>query len=141
MVGSLLYLSVCTRPDIAEAVGKLARYMAKPTAAHWGAAKGVLRYLAGTAEMGITFKGSEAPLVGYCDSDYAGDIDSRRSTTGYVFIVHGGAVSWNSKLQATVEYLLRKPVTDAAAVNRSLAPLKQPSRLFDLLNPAYLAAR
>ena len=102
LVGSLLYLSVCTRPDIAEAVGKLARYMAKPTAAHWGAAKGVLRYLAGTAEMGITFKGSEAPLVGYCDSDYAGDIDSRRSTTGYVFIVHGGAVSWNSKLQATV---------------------------------------
>jgi len=102
LVGSLLYLSVCTRPDIAEAVGKLARYMAKPTAAHWGAAKGVLRYLAGTAGMGITFKGGEAPLVGYCDSDYAGDIDSRRSTTGYVFIMHGGAVSWNSKLQATV---------------------------------------
>jgi hypothetical protein len=56
-------------------------------------------------------------------------------------LVSSTSVQDLSKLQATVEYLLKKPVTDAAAVNRSLAPLKQPSRLFDLLNPAYLAAR
>ena len=76
--------------------------MSKPTAVHWSAAKGVLRYLASTIDYGITFSGGDAPLVGYCDSDYAGDVDSRRSTTGYVFIMHGGAISWNSRLQPTV---------------------------------------
>ena len=102
LVGSLLYVAVCTRPDIAQAVGALARFMSKPTAVHWSAAKGVLRYLASTIDYGITFSGGDAPLVGYCDSDYAGDVDSRRSTTGYVFIMHGGAISWNSRLQPTV---------------------------------------
>ncbi|GAQ93539.1 hypothetical protein KFL_016330010 [Klebsormidium nitens] len=63
-VGSLLYLSVCTRPDIAQAVGALARYMAGPTEAHWRAALGVVRYLAGTAEDGVTFGKSDETLVG-----------------------------------------------------------------------------
>ena len=102
LVGSLLYLSVCTRPDIAQAVGALARYMADPTEAHWRAALGVVRYLAGTAELGVTFGGSAEPLVGYADADYGGDVDSRRSTTGYVFLVYGGAASWSSRLQPTV---------------------------------------
>ena len=101
LVGSLMYLSVCTRPDISQAVGALARYMAKPTMAHWQAAKGVLRYLAGTADYGIVFTGGTG-LETYCDADYAGDIDSRRSTTGYVFILNGGAISWSSRLQQTV---------------------------------------
>ena len=101
LVGSLMYLSICTRPDISQAVGALARYMAKPTMAHWQAAKGVLRYLAGTADYGIVFTGGTG-LETYCDADYAGDIDSRRSTTGYVFILNGGAISWSSRLQQTV---------------------------------------
>jgi len=101
LIGSLMYLSICTRPDISQAVGALARYMANPTMAHWQAAKGVLRYLAGTANYGILF-GSSAGLEAYCDADYAGDIDSRRSTTGYVFILNGGAISWSSRLQQTV---------------------------------------
>jgi hypothetical protein len=100
LIGSLMYLSVCTRPDIAQAVGALARYMASPTAAHWQAAKGVLRYIAGTPGFGITFSGLD--LAAYCDADYAGDLDSRRSTTGYVFTLGGGAISWSSRLQPTV---------------------------------------
>jgi hypothetical protein len=103
LVGSLLYLSVCTRPDIAYAVGALARHMSNPSMDHWTAAKGVLRYLAGTADYGIYFKaGTTGELVGYCDADYAGDISTRRSTTGYTFILHGGCISWSSRLQPTV---------------------------------------
>ena len=72
---------------------------------HWHAAKGVLRYLAGTSDLGITYTsggpGSGA-LQGFCDADYAGDVDSRRSTTGYVFVLNGGAISWSSRLQQTV---------------------------------------
>ena len=103
LVGSLLYLSVCTRPDISQAVGVLARHMSNPGKEHWQAAKGVLRYLTSTKALGITFGGGmHSELECYCDADYAGDINTRRSTTGYVFILNGGAISWNSKLQPTV---------------------------------------
>jgi hypothetical protein len=77
--------------------------MAKPTEEHWPAAKGVLRYLAGTADMGIVYgTDKESTVYGYCDSDFAGDIDTRRSTTGYVFMKNGGVISWSSRLQPTV---------------------------------------
>lgn len=105
LIGSLLYLSVCTRPDIAFAVGALARHMSKPSSEHWAAAKDVLRYLSSTERFGITFGGSinkDDGLTAYCDADYAGDISTRRSTTGYAFMMHGGCVSWSSRLQQTV---------------------------------------
>jgi Reverse transcriptase (RNA-dependent DNA polymerase) len=105
LVGSLMHLAVTVRPDISFAVGALARYMAEPTTTHWLAAKGVLRYLAGTPSLGITFGGSGGiplELQGYCDADYAGDTDTRKSTTGYVFLLNSGAVSWQSKRQPTV---------------------------------------
>ncbi|KAJ9506107.1 hypothetical protein QJQ45_016595 [Haematococcus lacustris] len=92
LVGSLLYLSCCTRPDIAYAVGALARHMAAPTQQHWAAAKAVLSYLKGTASQGLVFGGNDS-LQGYCDADYAGDKDTARSTTGYVFTLHGAAIS------------------------------------------------
>ncbi|GAB4814241.1 hypothetical protein N2152v2_001287 [Parachlorella kessleri] len=76
--------------------------MSKPVVEHWTAAKGVLRYLSGTASYGITFVGQELKLESYCDADYAGDLDTRRSTTGYVFLLGGGAISWSSRLQPTV---------------------------------------
>jgi hypothetical protein len=101
IVGSLLYVANCTRPDIAHAVSVLSRHMANPTSAHLSAAKCVLRYLAGTAGMGIMF-GPSGGLQGWCDADFAGDVSTRRSTTGFVFLLHGGAIAWQSRLQPTV---------------------------------------
>ncbi|KAJ9533252.1 hypothetical protein QJQ45_018363 [Haematococcus lacustris] len=89
LVGSLLYLSCCTRPDITYAVGALARYMSAPTQQHWTAARAILSYLKGTADQGLV-SGEAAELQGYCDADYAGDKDTARSTTGYVFAMHSG---------------------------------------------------
>jgi hypothetical protein len=101
LIGSLMWLSSCTRPDITQAVGALARHMASPMEHHWLAAKNVVRYLLATPTLGITF-GTTSGLECYSDSDYAGDVDTRRSTTGYVFILNGGAISWSSRLQPTV---------------------------------------
>jgi hypothetical protein len=102
LVGSLMYFSVCSRPDISQAVGVLSRYMSAPTVEHWQAAKGVLRYLAGTVDVGLLYSRSKASFAGFCDADYAGDLDGRKSTTGYAFVMNGGAISWSSKLQSTV---------------------------------------
>lgn len=102
LVGCLLYLSITTRPDIAFAVGALSRYLHAPTTQHWILAKGVLRYLAGIATVGLNFRGSAEPVHAYCDSDYPSDVDTRRSTTGYVFLMSGAAISWQSRLQQTV---------------------------------------
>ncbi|KAJ9520839.1 hypothetical protein QJQ45_014037 [Haematococcus lacustris] len=101
LVGSLLYLTCCTRPDIAFAVGALARHMSAPTKQHWLAACSVLCYLKGTADQGLLF-GGVSGLQGFSDADYAGDKDTARSTTGYIFTLNGGAISWSSRLQPTV---------------------------------------
>ena len=122
LVGSMLYMSVCTRPDIAQAVGALSKFMAAPTTTHWQAATGVLRYLAGSKCFGITYGASAETIVGYTDADYAGDVDTRRSTTGFVFILFGGAVSWSSKRQATVAASTTEAeyIAMAAAVREAL---------------------
>jgi len=101
LVGSLLYLSTTTRPDIALAVRVLSRFMSCPEQDHMRAAKGVLRYLRGTTRLGVLYRGNEA-LQGYVDADWAGDIDGRRSTTGFIFTLNGGTNSWASKRQSTV---------------------------------------
>jgi len=103
LVGSLLYLSLTTRPDISYAVGVLTRFTSAPSKAHWLAAKGVVRYLSGTPDLGITFAPSGSQqLTGYCDADYAGELDGRRSCTGFAFLLHGAPISWKSQLQKTV---------------------------------------
>jgi len=101
LVGSLLYFSTMTRPDFSFAVGALSRFMSCPEQAHMRAAKGVLRYLCGTTRLGVGY-GSSEPLQGYVDADWAGDVDGRRSTTGFIFTVNGGPVAWASKRQSTV---------------------------------------
>ena len=103
-VGSLMYLSVSTRPDITYAVSNLARFSVKPTTDHWNAVKRVMRYLRGTTSLGIIFsnRSSELELVGYSDADWGGDISDRKSTSGYLFKVSNGAISWRSKKQTCV---------------------------------------
>jgi hypothetical protein len=101
-VGMLLYLTTCTRPDMAFAVDLLARFISKPREEHWVRVTRVLHYLKQTAECGIVYGLDDAPLEGYADSDYAVDPDKRRSTGGYMFVMAGGAISWGSKLLPTV---------------------------------------
>ena len=100
--GSLMYAMVATRPDIAYAVGVVSRYMSNPGKAHWEAVKCVFRYLKGTQRKCLCYGKGALNLQGYCDADMAGDLDTRKSTSGYIFTVAGGAVSWCSKLQKIV---------------------------------------
>lgn len=102
MVGSLRYLTA-TRPDLIFSVNLVSRYMENPTEQHLLAVKRILRYVQGTSGLGIQYvRGGEQKLIGYADSDYAGDVNDRKSTSGYIFMFGGGAVSWESKKQAIV---------------------------------------
>jgi hypothetical protein len=101
-VGSLIYLVTGTRPDIAVATSNVAKYCENPGPQHWQAVKRIFRYLKGTSDLGLLFNPKDDTLIGYSDADWAGDIDSRRSTTGYLFTIGGVPVSWKSKKQATV---------------------------------------
>ncbi|KAB2605263.1 hypothetical protein D8674_004980 [Pyrus ussuriensis x Pyrus communis] len=102
IVGSLMYLTA-TRPDMTYVVSLISRYMERPTEMHLQAAKRVLRYVKGTIGFGVFYKkGGNEELLGYMDSDYAGDQDDRKSTSGYVFLMSSGAVSWSSKKQPVV---------------------------------------
>ncbi len=101
-VGSLMYAMVCSRPDLSHALSVVSRFMANPGKEHWKAVQWIFRYLRGSSNACLQFGKSGDGLVGYVDSDYAGDLDKRRSLTGYVFTVGGCAVSWKACLQATV---------------------------------------
>ncbi|GJT52209.1 retrotransposon protein, putative, ty1-copia subclass [Tanacetum coccineum] len=103
--GSLMYLMVCTRPDIAYAVSIVSRYLANPGKNHWEAVKWILKYLKGTADVGLVYgrdQGKHVDVDGFVDADYAKDPDKGRSITGYVFMVHGCVVSWKATLQHVV---------------------------------------
>ncbi|CAL2256677.1 unnamed protein product [Prunus armeniaca] len=103
LVGSLMYAQVCTRPDIAFAISVLGRFQANPGNAHWIAAKKVMRYLQRTKSFMLVYQRQESlELVGYCDSDFAGCLDDLKSTSAFVFLLAGGAVSWKSSKQSTV---------------------------------------
>ena len=107
VVGSLMYAMVCTRPDIAHAVGVLSRFMSNPGKEHWTTVKRVFRYLHGTSDYGLCYQGilgleRMLDIHGFVDADWARDLDQRRSTSGYVFSLFGGAVSWMSKRQSVV---------------------------------------
>jgi hypothetical protein len=102
VVAKLLFASVMTRPDIAHAVSMVCRYQLDPGLAHWRAVKHILRYLKGTLNLGIMYGQGDAVVRGWSDADWAGDVDGRRSTSGYVFTYGGGAITWSSRRQASV---------------------------------------
>ncbi|RVW97032.1 Retrovirus-related Pol polyprotein from transposon TNT 1-94 [Vitis vinifera] len=102
-IGSLMYAQVCTRPDIAYIVGMLGRYLSNPGMDHWKKAKRVMWYLQRTKDYMLTYRrSSHLEIVGYSDSDFAGCLDSRRSTSGYIFMLAGGAISWKSVKQTLI---------------------------------------
>jgi Reverse transcriptase (RNA-dependent DNA polymerase) len=103
VIGSLMYLSVATRPDISAAVCVLSKYCGEPKQCHWDAVKRVLRYLVFTVESGLVYRFEEQlSCYGFCDSDYGGDEETMRSTSGYAFVLGGAAIAWSSRLQPTV---------------------------------------
>ena len=102
-IGSVMYAMLGTRPDIAHAVSYLARFSDHPTQEHWNAVIHLLRYIRGTLDLGIYYSSGTSTLQGftaYSDSDWAADVNTSRSTMGYAFLINGGAISWNSRLQS-----------------------------------------
>ena len=102
-VGSLMYLAIGTRPDIAYAVGALSRFNSNPGRVHWQQCQRVFRYLQGTRDLMLQYGGtSNVNLDVYSDADYAGDLDSARSTSGYAVFIGSSLVSWASRRQPVV---------------------------------------
>ncbi|XP_073964450.1 uncharacterized protein [Choristoneura fumiferana] len=101
-VGALSYLMVGTRPDIAYAVGVVSRTLQNPTDGDIIRVKRILRYIQGTKEYGITYKGNNKPITMYTDADLGGDPTTGRSTSGMVCLFSSGAISWRSLRQRTV---------------------------------------
>ncbi|XP_074042427.1 uncharacterized protein [Leptinotarsa decemlineata] len=103
VIGSILYASQGTRPDITYAVNTVSQFNKNYGKAHWTAVKRILRYLKRTMYAKLVYtKNSDSRLKGYCDADWASDVDNRQSCTGYVFLQQGGPISWNCKRQHTV---------------------------------------
>nr|GEW97826.1 retrovirus-related Pol polyprotein from transposon TNT 1-94 [Tanacetum cinerariifolium] len=121
VVGSLMFAMIYT---IAHAVGVVSRYMAKPGRGHWEAVKRILRYVKGTSDVALSFGDSDLVVTGYVDSDYAGDLDGSKSTTGYVFTLSGGTVSWVSKLQSFVAMLTTEAEYVVVEANKEAVWLK-----------------
>lgn len=103
-VGSLMFLAVVSRPDIAFAVNAVSKFTNNHTNVHWRAVKRIIAYLNGTIQFGIEYRGggSNSGLVGFSDADFASDVETRRSTTGYVFYLSNGPITWSSQRQKLV---------------------------------------
>nr|KYP55918.1 Retrovirus-related Pol polyprotein from transposon TNT 1-94 [Cajanus cajan] len=98
IIGSLMYPMVCTRLDIAHAVRVVSRFVSNPRRKHWEAVKWLLCYLKVTSKITLCFSKNNVVLEGNSDADLRGFSDTRKSTTGFVFIVGGTTVSWMSRL-------------------------------------------
>ena len=104
LISSLNYCALFTRPNVSFTVNKCAQYSSKLTLEHWAAAKCTLQYLIHTKNYGITYKRDgiglddyDHHLIGYTNADYAGDVDDRKSTTGWIYTYAGAPICWSSK--------------------------------------------
>ena len=109
LIGSINYCATFTRPDISFAIHKCSQFISKPTEEHWVAAKRILRYLINTKNNGILYKsqgtgisGYAHHLAGFTDADFAGDVNDRKSTSGWIYTYNGAPISWSSKKQNIV---------------------------------------
>ena len=101
VLGCLMYAMTCTRPDIGFAVGKLSRYTHNPSHAHWHAIRRILKYLKRTMDFGLHYSGFPSVLEGYSDASWISNCD-HSSTSGWIFTLGGGSVSWGSKKQTCI---------------------------------------
>ena len=102
LISCLRYLTL-TRPDLINSISYLSRFMSKPYSDHMAAAKRVLRYVKGTTDYGLVYKSDkESRVIGFCDSNYAGDQDDRKSTSGYIFFFGSNPIAWNCSKQKVV---------------------------------------
>ena len=104
IIGSLMYLMSCTRPDIAYSVSRLSRYTSNPGHDHWKAIVRVLHYLRYTRDLGLHYTRYPAVLEGYCDANWISDMKDSKSTSGYVFTLGGAAVAWKSSKQTCIAW-------------------------------------
>ena len=135
-VGSLMFAAIVSRPDIMFAVSYVSRFVSKPESIHWNAVKRIFKYLKDTADYGIQYSNysNQPNLVGFSDSDFANDTETRRSTSGYVFMLNGGPVTWSSQRQRVValstteaEYLAASAATkEAVWLKHLLRDINQP---------------
>ena len=131
LIGSLMYLAIASRPDIAYSVNRLAQFTSSPKAIHWTAVKRIFRYLKQTKNAKLTYGGNDAEIKNhelnfFCDADWANG-SNRKSISGYVTIIAGGAIAWGSKKQQTValstaeaEYIAATHITKHVLWHRSL---------------------
>ena len=102
-IGKLMYLTMCTRPDLSFSVSLLSRFVSAPKEKHWRCVMTLFKYIKSTRDHILTYPSQgTVKLTGYSDSDHAGNLDDRKSTSGYVFMVGGCCVSWRSSKQQTV---------------------------------------
>lgn len=116
-IGSLIYLSKGTRPDISYAVNKLASYADSVKSSHWSGVKRIFRYLKSSSDLGLYYKANDNSIISFSDSDFAGDIDTKKSTSGILLLVNGAPVGWRSSKQTTVA----TSTTNAEFISASLA--------------------
>ena len=121
-IGKLNYLALGTQPDISFTTSTLARFSSNPGPEHWRAVKHLFRYIKGTMDYKLTYGRTPHPtaFLSYSDADYAGDQDKARSTSGWVILMGGGAVSWSSKLQTRVA----ESTTESEYIPKEMAPFR-----------------
>ena len=131
LIGSLMYLALATRPDISYVVNRLAQFTLSPKTVHWTAVKRIFRYLKQTKNTALIYGGEDAEINNtdlnfFCDADWGNGSD-RKSISGYVTTIAGGAIAWSSKKQQTValstaeaEYIAATHITKQVLWHRSL---------------------